>query len=191
MVFTPHSNVFKAADRLCICTSCQSNYGSCSLFKEFNLSVTMLNQVNLRSTMSVTDKCQPSSDPDCDDVSDITEYVVPDTYVAVAADSKSIDTVWFIKVAENNCISRGDDVDDYGHMIIENVKFNKGHFLERVSHLSNREIYKVSKKVTYFYSESVIYPFVDFKEEKKGLALYNDELSNIIHYIEENNFSHL
>ena len=34
MIFKPNSEVFKASSRLCICTACQVEYGSCSLFKK-------------------------------------------------------------------------------------------------------------------------------------------------------------
>ena len=119
------------------------------------------------------------------------EYIVPQTYVAVAADKSSIDTAWFIKMVKNDLTSNGDDTDDYGHTIIKRTKYNKGHFLERFTSTTKGELYKLSKKKTFFFSESVIYPFVDVKEEKRGLVIYNDELTNIIHHIEENNFSHI
>ena len=120
----------------------------------------------------------------------LTEYITPDSIVTVAADSNSIETVWFIKVIENECVSNGEDQDDYGHIIIENAMFHRGNFLERISHSLNSQTFKVSKKVTYFYTESVIYPFVNFKEEK-GFVLHNNEWSDIIHFIEQNNFCHL
>ena len=79
---------------------------------------------------------------------------------------------------------------DYGHVIIPGSEYVKGNFLERTSHSDVKQTYKISRKLSYFYKESVLYPFVNFKEDKKGLVLYNQDLTDI-HYIEINGFSHL
>ena len=52
MVFTPHSTKVKAANCLCICHLFQDEYRSCSLFKEYNLDVKILNHINLSSAIS-------------------------------------------------------------------------------------------------------------------------------------------
>ena len=39
IVFNPNTNKFKASKRICICNECQLDYGSCSLFNEFELTV--------------------------------------------------------------------------------------------------------------------------------------------------------
>ena len=57
--------------------------------------------------------------------------MVPGSFVAIAADTNSIDTVWLIQIVESNCV--GDRVlcDDYGHKIAAGVNFLKGPFLEK------------------------------------------------------------
>ena len=42
----------------------------------------------------------------------------------------------------------------------------------------------VSKKVTYFYRENIVYPYVNIQETKKGLVLKNDELSEVIYHFQ-------
>ena len=127
MVFNPHSNVIMASKRLCICDSCKTDYGSCSLFREYILESNELIQIFLRSSVPT-----PENFNETEPNEDLSDYISPNSYVAVAADIYSIDTVWFIKVIENGCISTGQDGDDYGHFIMDGAKYNKGRFLERV-----------------------------------------------------------
>ena len=84
---------------------------------------------------------------------------------------------------ENNLQSNVGNTDDYGHAIVKDINFHERYFFERVWHTFKTEIYK-----SYFFrSESVICPFVGFKEEKKVLFLYKDKLN----ITEVNNFSDL
>ena len=107
-----------------------------------------LNQIQLKSDVPAPESCELSDDTTTDESNLLTENITPDSIVAVAADSNSIETVWFIKVIENECVSNGEDQDEYGHIIIENAMFHKGNFLERISHSLNSQMFKVSKKVT-------------------------------------------
>jgi len=45
-------------------------------------------------------------------------------------------------------------------------------------------LFKPSKKVTFFYKESVIYPFVQMVETKNGLRLENKDLTDILCYMD-------
>ena len=58
--------------------------------------------------------------------------------------------------------------DDYGHKIPTGMKFLKGHFLELVSTTKDSTIFCLSKKVTYFDKETVVYPYVEIEAGKKG-----------------------
>ena len=75
----------------------------------------------------------------------------------------SLDPIWFIEVLETDCCGNGKDGDDYGNIIPVDVNFIKGHFKEK-SVFSNfkYQTYKYSRKVTFFYKESVIYPYINF-----------------------------
>ena len=115
------------------------------------------------------------------------EFIVANSIVAAAA----IDTVWFVAVEETNCTSDDNSTDDYGHVVRAGFKFNNGHFLELVNYTVKDRIYKQSKKITYFYIESMLYPFVNFSETKTCFVLGNKGMAEIISYIEENGFNHL
>ena len=67
----------------------------------------------------------------------------------------------------------------------------KGCFLKKVTGSANGQILKISKKVTLFYKESVLHPCFNFTESNKGLTLSNNEYTDILHYVENNNFCHL
>ena len=67
----------------------------------------------------------------------------------------------------------------------------KGCFLKKVTDSANVQIFKISRKVTFFYKESVLHPYINFTESKKGLFQSNTEYTNIIHYVENNDFCHL
>ena len=45
MIFTPNLEYVKAATRLCICENCKLDYGSCPLFKSYELQVDLLNEL--------------------------------------------------------------------------------------------------------------------------------------------------
>ena len=101
-------------------------------------------------------------------------------YVALVANDNSVDPMWLIKVLQVECCRNGKDGQDYGNIIPVSVNFIKGHFMEK-SVFSNWKYqrYKLSRKVTFFYKESVVYPYVNFKQNKKGFILKMDEYAEI------------
>ena len=58
-------------------------------------------------------------------------WYIPESFVAIAADTNSTDTVWFIQIVEGNRV--GDRVlcDDYGHKIAAGANFLKGTYRKR------------------------------------------------------------
>ena len=184
LVFSPSSDSFKASPILCVCEQCEMHYGSCSNFEEYNLLVGTLNKVNLRASEIV----EIDASDDLTDEDENIDFIFPDSIVVVPADEKSLDTVWFIKVINEN-ISDNDTIDDYGNTIPGNTCYFSGHFLERVCHNKNDQLFKISKKVTFFYKDNVIYPYVPVVETKKGVILKNDEYTDIIRYFENINLS--
>ena len=78
-----------------------------------------------------------------------------DSFIAVAAGSNSTDTVWFVKVIDNDCLSDGSCIDDYGNAVGQGVRYLKGHFLEKIDEKDNHKLHKLSKKQTFFYNEIV------------------------------------
>lgn len=189
IVFKPDSTSIRAATRLCLCNLCKEDYGSCQLFSEHQLTSYNLNQVFLRSNNQTS--TEDEIDLADEDEIYMNNFVTPESYVAVAADKKSPDTVWFIKVIEADCESATDEEDDYGNIIPKGATYFKGNFLERVNETIKLEVYKLSKKTTYFYKENILYPYVNFNETKKGLTLNKRDLADIIHFTEQTGFCHL
>ena len=139
IVFRPDLIEFNAAERLCICLQCQESYGSCNLFSSYQIRSHQLNKVHLRSQL--TQSVSSSHD-------DERRYdsIIPQMYVAVAADDNSLDPMWFIKVLEVDCYGNGKG---YGNIIPVGVNFTKGHFMEKsVFSNSKYQTYKLSKKVS-------------------------------------------
>ena len=85
MVFHLFSSIIKASPWLCVCNKCQVEYGSCELFSQYILGVEQLKKMNLRSAQT----------EEFLEESVVNEFLMADSICAVAADSKSYNTVWF------------------------------------------------------------------------------------------------
>ena len=134
VVFKQHSNFFKASHRLCFCETCQEDYGSCGLFNQYHLNHHELNQIYLRSYLPA-----PSVPTEGDSVD--SNFIAPESIVAVAADTNAMDTIWFLKVKDINCVSINDSMDDCGHIIPKGMTYIKGNFLEVLYHSTKCTLY--------------------------------------------------
>ena len=169
--FSPgRPRVSKQQNWYCICDKFKVNYGSCEKFKDYSVNVGHHNKAHLRSNDALLARSISSED----DVENIVVSFLKNSFiVAMAADRKAIETIWFIKVIEAEYISENAELDDYGHSVAKGVANIKGCFLEKVTYSANGQISKISRKVTFFYTESVLYPYVKFTESRfKWLKLY-------------------
>ena len=66
-------------------------------------------------------------------------------------------------------------IDDYKNVIVPGLCYIEGRFMESVDVLAKGLLYKLSKKKTFFFKESVVYPCVQFKGHKKGFFLSMEE----------------
>ena len=99
VVFTPGSKQVKAAPRLCVCVVCEKEYGSCPLFNRYDLQVGCLKETSLHS--SVLPKANSvESNPEV-----VNDFLLPGSVCAIAADRKSTDTVWFIKIIDDSLMT--------------------------------------------------------------------------------------
>ena len=105
------------------------------------------------------------------------EFFLASDFCALAADSKSSDTVWFMKIKEEGI---GPATDDYGIKIPEGCKYLQGKFLEKVTESNEKLTFKLMKKTIYFYPESVVYPFVNFYEENGNYIIGNTNFCEIV-----------
>ena len=74
--------------------------------------------------------------------------------------------------------------DDHGHAILAGFKYIKGHFLERVKTTKGCQIFKILSTFTYFYSESVVYLFVNINETG-AYVLESKDLTDILYFTEK------
>ena len=65
----------------------------------------------------------------------------------------------------------------------------EGHFLEKDERFttSKKLAFKLSKKVTYFYKESIVYPYVNIDKGKR-LTLDMTDYTDISYHIENNGY---
>ena len=76
-------------------------------------------------------------------------------------------------------------MDDFGHMVAEGMKFFRGFYLEQNKPVKNGVLYHLnSKRETFIYCESVVYPFIQFEARKNGFFLHNNELVDIITFVQ-------
>ena len=176
MVINPIDNKVKVAKRLCTCKLCKIQIDSYENYEESEIIVHILNRPALRSTF----------DQEIEDVSHIeepAEVLLKGVVVAVAADERHTDVVWFIKIEEEESVATDTLKDDYGNIIKAGQSYLKGKFLERIS-AGNK--YRVAKKLTYFYRETIVYPFVQAVALKAGYLIRNEELCEIYAHVELN-----
>lgn len=214
-MFHPNVNYITASKRLCICDQCKIEYGTCSLFEKFELTVGQLKGNTLRSTVI------PTSLPDNPTSSSTAhEFLLQNSICAVAADEKSTETVHFIYVEEvvemeedeeeNNdsgkvgedddseddkdCDHESSDEDDddemnkdiYGHVIPSGCSYVRGKYLEKHSETKKGLKYRKMKVDTYFYKESVVYPFVNHTMQNKNTIIHisKNDYCEVLAYVE-------
>ena len=95
-LFTPHSEMIKAAPRTCLCETCLVNYGTSELFKEFEIPITQLKNTSMQSERNTA--TAPEVATDSRHESSLIDFIQPDTVCAMAPEESSLDPVWFIKI---------------------------------------------------------------------------------------------
>ena len=141
---------------VCVCEQCLVEYGSCTLFKSYELPVTLLKQSSTRSSTTAYDG--GNSD---------TTFDLKDSFCAIASSETSTEPVWFVKIISEEKEASDFIEDESGHQIIPNSRYYEAKYLETTT--SNKDFFKynLSKNTIFLYKESVIYPFANFLEGKK------------------------
>ena len=153
----------------CLCDDCFNDYASCSSFKEYLLICHQLKCVLLRSAVETVDSLEDEQDDDEISSSDIIKnFIELDSIVTIAASHSSFDTIWFIKVKDTSCF--GANCDDYGNVFAEGSSYLARHFLEKNSETEMKQTFQLTSKTAYFHQQSILYPYVQFTESKKGLV---------------------
>jgi hypothetical protein len=167
LVVDPGSNSIKAANRICTCQKCLADYGSCSSFQEYEIQVSTFQPKTLRSQFN------PPMAKSGEERDDIDEIIYEDAVIAVAADDKSADTVWFVCITSKEETSDKIQIDGYGNKVPACQPYIAGVYLERSKHPN---VYQKAKKN----------PFVDATPTKRGYLIPDTKLCEILKYVDAN-----
>ena len=139
MIFSPDSLMFKASQHICICSECMVEYGSCSLFRNNQLIVQELNKISLRASLLKPEELQTEEDKTY-----LSDFLLPGSVCAVAADTNSVNTVWFVKILEE-LVAEEDVIDDYGQKVNKGFAHFKGHYMEETKSVKDGCFYKIDQ----------------------------------------------
>ena len=89
-----------------------------------------------------------------------------------------------MKIVEK-CVAAHEIEDDYGHRISQGQQYVVGNFLERTRSTKKGLLLKKESKKTYFFKESIVYPFVQFSTLKMELYLTNNDFADILAFVEQ------
>lgn len=88
-----------------------------------------------------------------------------------------------IKITKEEHSKETNATDDYGKTFDAGVNHLEGIFFERLS--GHDKVFRLDKKIAFFYKESVAYPFVQLTPTKKGFSLTDDEHQIVPTYVEQ------
>ena len=151
MVFHLFSHIIKASPWLCVCVKCQIEYGSYELFSQYILEVEQVKKMNVRSAQT----------EEFLEESVVNEFLMADSICAIAADSRSSDTVWFVRLHSNPEQATAYITDDCGHNIAPGQTYIHAFYYEKQKTTRNSQVYLLMNKVAYLYRDSIVYPYVN------------------------------
>ena len=115
----------KAAPRLCVCDECKTNYGSCQLFKEYEICCNHLKKNCLRSAYVSDIGAEIEDDGEEHDQDEQLDVLLEGTVVALAADKKAYETFYLIQVTQEECPAQEDETDAWGKTIKVYFEYGK------------------------------------------------------------------
>ena len=71
------------------------------------------------------------------------------------------------------------------------INIYKGNSQKKVTKSNKNLTFKLKKKTTYFYPESIVYPFVNFYEKNGNYIIANTDYYEILTYVEHFGMSKL
>lgn len=75
--------------------------------------------------------------------------------------------------------------DDYKQTIPGGCEYIQGQFLEKIESNNKGIMYRLeTKKKTFFYTENVVFPFVQFTNKKKGFFIAMEEYVDVLNIVE-------
>lgn len=158
----------RASLRLSVCAKCRDIYKSCDLFQPYELSLSNQNKVSLSSYL----ENMTNENGNYENNENGKDFLISETYCAVAADINSSDSFWFLKINDISCDFQ---TDEYNHTVHAGQKYYKGFFLEEEYPISKWKFFRIIRKNALVLRKSIIYPLVQFVEKKNKLFISNQE----------------
>ena len=180
IVFKPGQRM-KTAPRICFCEECQEDYGSCSLFTEYDITAKHLQQICLRSSTLERIGVELEEDEPVHD-EPAADVLLKDVVVALAAEKKARETFYLMKITQEEEQASKDEKYGWGTFIKAGQFHLRGLFFESVPG-SDRKFNLIQKEVIFF-RESIVYPFVQLEASKKHYLLPEEEHMQITRFIE-------
>ena len=122
----------------------------------------------------------------------INDFLTDDSIVAIAADEKSDETIWFIKIRSQE-VAASVIADDYQHTIAPEQAYLVANYFEKQHSSTKGTYYKLDAgRKAFVYRECVVYPFVQMDKIKPSIYfLPCHEYVDILGFIEANNLTSL
>ena len=159
------------------------DYGSCNNFKEYPLVAHQSQQKVLRSEY---EEFVTNDDKSIENTA--SEFYVPGTFAAIAADKKSTQMVYFVQIKSDEETNNKEIPieDDYGHLVGPGVSFYKCIYMEEHSNTRKGTTYRaIDHKTVFVYKESFVYPYVNFKPLASGHFLIEQkDFTDILLFVE-------
>ena len=102
------------------------------------------------------------------------EFLTPNSFCAIAADEKSSEIVWFLQIKSIE-VTNANMVDDYRHTITAGMEYLVGSYLKKCNETKKGPLFKIMGKDVFFFRETIVYPFVNFQEQKGNYLIANHD----------------
>ena len=164
-----------AAPRICLCTKCQINFGSCSLFVEHNINMQQLEQINLRPIKNAIGAEEPEEGYEFPMFG--TEMMPKDSIVALMAEQNyKEDPFYLITITDEEKEAWNDEKDKWGTQVEKGQMHLQGLFFQR---RVDRKFELIKGKKAIFFRESVVWPQVILEAKKNIYTMENKEYVRI------------
>ena len=113
IVFKPNQKM-KASPRICLCKECKDDYGSCALFKEYEINIKHLKKICLRSSIMERISAEIQNPEDAIDDTPAADALLKDVAVALAAEKKAHETFYLMNIIQEEEWAEKDETDAWG-----------------------------------------------------------------------------
>ena len=135
---------------------------------EYNLETGVLNKVSIHHQYQ-----EYSKDNEIQESLEIGDLVSNDKIVAIAAETSSTNTVWFVYVTDIKCVDHSsNNIDNYGDNVPKSQRYLLCNYLEKLNDNKKVLYIKEEKKNIFVYKESIVYLLAEFEPNYSKKKIY-------------------